>query len=156
MEMPGCVDDENLKLSDIDFEVIATKAGKPPTSALNPARDLVRHNMLEVITRTAYTKYAKPKIAADYAEAVDMLLAEHLREHINKFDTHAWRVKYLWTEENDLALKMGLETLRNAYKAYYGGDAQPGGKKYLSCREFEDMIVTANVFSQHFGQREVT
>ncbi len=89
--MPGMVDNVDLKLADVDFEIIATKAGKPPHGKLNPANHLVRHNIIEDITRMAYTKYAKPKKVDGYADSVDMLLAEHLREHINKFDSHKWR-----------------------------------------------------------------
>ena len=57
----------------------------------------------------------------------------------------------LWNEKCDFALKAGIETLKLAYMANIGKSLYPGGNKYMSCLEFEDLISQANVYSGSFG-----
>jgi hypothetical protein len=62
-QMPGAIDNKMLKLSDLDLEFVATKAGgtKKPGNR-NPERALIRHNMIEVFIRVSMTKFLKSKI----------------------------------------------------------------------------------------------
>lgn len=50
------VDGKELKLSDVDLEFIATKAGNKK-KLLNPERWLVRYQLMEVLVRIAIHKY---------------------------------------------------------------------------------------------------
>lgn len=54
-------DNKKLKLADIDFEFIVTKAGKKKI-ALNPERWLIRYQFMEIFVRLAIHKYFKQKI----------------------------------------------------------------------------------------------
>ena len=66
------VDNENLKLSDMDLEFISTNAGiknKP----LNPDRQLVRYQLMEIFSRLGIQKYFKSKTTDHISEAIKML-----------------------------------------------------------------------------------
>lgn len=138
-----------MKLADVDLEVISTNAGR--SSKRNPANYLVRHNIMEVFTRMASTKYVKNGDSANYSEAMDKLLGDYLIPYMEKFDTHKWRTKNLWTLELDLAFKHGLEPLKKVYKEYIGKFALPGAPRYMSLQEFQELINTADIYTENFG-----
>lgn len=54
------IDGSSVKLSDIDFEFIATNAGIKNVP-LNPERWLVRYQFMEIFVRIALHKYFKPQ-----------------------------------------------------------------------------------------------
>lgn len=89
-----------MKLNDIDFEFIVTKAGSKK-SELNPERWLVRFQFLEVFIRIALHKYYKSKVVESQYEAIEKLFKEHLIPVFNKFDCHKWRLENLWNVECD-------------------------------------------------------
>lgn len=56
INLTNIIDGKDLKLSDIDFEFIATKAGNK-NMVLNPERWLVRYQLMEIFVRIALDKY---------------------------------------------------------------------------------------------------
>ena len=85
------VDGNNLKLSDVDFEFIATKAGIKNVT-LNPERWLVRYQFMEVFVRIALHKYFKQQKDTNESEkitqssAVKKLFGQELLPFFNSFD----------------------------------------------------------------------
>jgi hypothetical protein len=57
----GLVDNDTLKLSDLDLEFVATNSGVSKVK-FNPDRQICRHEILEIFVRIAITKYFKTKI----------------------------------------------------------------------------------------------
>lgn len=53
------IDNNTLKLADIDLEFVSTNAGPKKSNPRNPERSLVRFQMMEIFTRIAFTKYFK-------------------------------------------------------------------------------------------------
>ena len=62
--MPGMVDGNFLKISDVDLERIKANANERNTK-YNPKNNLVRHNFMEVFVRLADTKYLKNQAAGN-------------------------------------------------------------------------------------------
>jgi len=48
-----------------------------------------------------------------------------LAEVVDEFDCHKWRKEVLWREENDLAFKRGLVTLKEAFRTNIGNNTYP-------------------------------
>ena len=105
-----------------------------------------------MIVRTAFTKYTtKKKVTKDYADALECFYDDFFEGAIKDYDSDAWRNKYLWNEDCDLALKHGIETLKSAYTKFMGKEAKPGEKKYMCNGEFCDLITQALVYTENFG-----
>ena len=110
-----------------------------------------------MIVRTAFTKYTtKKKVTKDYADALECFYDDFFEGAIKDYDSDAWRNKYLWNEDCDLALKHGIETLKSAYTKFMGKEAKPGEKKYMCNGEFCDLISQALVYTENFGQKIVS
>lgn len=85
------VDGVNIKLSDIDFEFIATKSGTKGV-LLNPERWLVRYQLMEIFVRISLQKYFKkqkeikgvPKLTE--SDSVIKLFQEELIDNFVKYD----------------------------------------------------------------------
>lgn len=57
------VDQKSLKLSDVGLEFITTKAASSHIrTRLNPERQLIRYQFMEILVRLAIAKYIKTKI----------------------------------------------------------------------------------------------
>ena len=85
--------------------------------------------------------------------AMELMFNEFLYPIFKTYDSHAWRKKYLWVEEVDYVLKVGLPALREVYKKWTGKFGLPGAPKYMSVVEFEDMIVECNCLNERFGSK---
>ena len=150
----GLVDNDTLKLSDLDLEFVATNAGIA-RHKYNPERNLCRHEFIEIFVRIAITKYFKTKIVDTIPQAVFKIYNDNLRDFFSQFDWHKWRRERLWNEECDLAFKRNMPTLEKIYKQNSGRYALPGAVKYISLDEFFDLINGCGVVDDNFGKREI-
>lgn len=139
-----------MKLSDIDFEFIATKAGNK-NMIMNPERWLVRYQLMEVFVRIALHKYYKPQ--KDISEsnkltqsmAIKKLFEDELLQHFRKHDSNKWRIEKLWTKENDEVLKSYYKYIKRLFATYSGKYTKPGMPKWTSMDEFLNMITNTNI-----------
>lgn len=94
----GIVDNDTLKLSDLDLEFVATNAGVEKKK-FNPERQLTRHEFIEIFVRISLTKYFKNKLVATMPEAVEKIFEDNLKQFFSQFNCHKWRKEKLWNEE---------------------------------------------------------
>ena len=120
--------EENLlKLSDIDLEFISTNAGtKNNALNLNPDRALVRYQLTEILVRISLFKYFKSKVTNNMTDAVKKLFNDSILPFIKRFDCHEWRLKRLWNEECDLVFKYYMPALKALYEKFSGKYTKPG------------------------------
>lgn len=140
------VDSKDLKLSDIDLEFTATKAGNKKNS-LNPDKWwLVRYQLMEIFVRIALKKYfrsqkkEKNKKMLSESDAVKKLFEEQLLQHFKKHDCHRWREKYCWCQEVDEPFQEHLEEIKSLFQMYSGKYCKPGKTRFMSLDEFNLMI----------------
>ena len=84
-----------------------------------------------------------------------MMFDEFLLPVFKEYDSHIWRKKYLWVEEVDYVLKIGIPALKDIYKKFSGKLALPGAPKYMSCLEFEELIIKSNCLNEKFGSKQL-
>ena len=128
-------DSKRLKLADIDFEFIVTKAGNKK-KALNPERWLIRYQFMEVFVRLALHMYYKPKIVKTQSESIVKLMDESIMPFFSKFDCHKWRIENLWNLECEEVLQRHIGVLQRIYNKYSGSYTLPGRPKFMSIDEF--------------------
>lgn len=86
------VDKSLLKISDVDLDFVATNAGGGKKSGkMNPERQLVRYQFMEIWIRLALTKYYKTKQVKDQYEAVNMMFESHALVFMKNYDAHKFR-----------------------------------------------------------------
>ena len=85
------VDYKTLKLSDIDLDFIATKAGGKSKYQFLPERQLVRFQFMEILARIAITKYYKSGVVKAIPESVERCFEAHFLPFTTKFDSRTWR-----------------------------------------------------------------
>jgi NLR family CARD domain-containing protein 3 len=149
------IDNQTLKLSDIDLEFVSTNAGPKKSNPRNPERNLVRFQIMEIFTRIALTKYFKTKEVKSQLEAIRKLFSEHLLPFWRLFDCHKWRKERLWNEKWDHVFKRYLTAVKSIYSKFSGKYAMPSAPKFMSFDEFFDLICTAGAVDETFGQREI-
>lgn len=90
----GVVDKISLKLSDVDLDFVATNAGvaKRPGKNLNPERQLVRYQFLEIWVRLALSKFFKTKQTREQSEAVKRFFSEYALEFMEPYNSHQFRI----------------------------------------------------------------
>ena len=146
----GIVDGNLLKLSDVDFEFIATKAGIKNVN-LNPERWLVRYQFMEIFVRIALHKYFKQqkdvneKDKITQSMAVKKLFEEELLPIFESYDWNRWRIEKLWTKHNDELVKANFKNIKRLYDMYSGKFSLPGKQKFMSIDEFMEMISNTNI-----------
>jgi hypothetical protein len=151
----GFIDGKNMMLSDLDLEFISTNAGEKQ-SKRNPEKKLVRHNWIEIFVRLAVTRFVKKeKSARGPYQAMQIMFELFLDQYFTKFNSNDWRHNVLYTEENDLALKRSIKFLRTLYQTYSGRYAQPGGPKYMSLQEFQEVFLDCAIFNENFGSKQL-
>lgn len=145
------VDSKEIKLSDIDLEFTATKAGNIK-NYLNPEKWwLVRYQIMEIFTRIALKKYHKPskegrlpqKISE--SEAVIKLFEEQLIPQFKKHNCHQWRKNYCWCQEVDEAFQNHLDEVKALYHKYSGKYSKPGKTRFMSLDEFTLLINSSSI-----------
>lgn len=162
VNMTNIIDQKELKLSDIDLEFTATKAGNKKNK-LNPDKWwLVRYQLMEILVRIALKKYYKPSkegripIRMTMSEAVIKLFEENLLPQFNKFNCHRWRLAHLWCQEVDEAFQEHLEEINTLFKLNSGKYSKPGKAKFMSLDEFYQMITNSGILeSKSLGSGEV-
>lgn len=160
--MVNIIDGKDLKLSDIDFEFIATKAGNK-NKPLNPERWLVRYQLMEIFVRIALHKFFKtqkevtdPATKLTESGSIMKLFNEYLLGQFKKYDCNKWRVEKLWTKTNDEIIKSHLKTIKRLYEMYSGKHTLPGKTKFTSLDEFMVMISNSGILkSGSIGAGEI-
>ena len=137
-------DNKKLKLADIDFEFIVTKAGNKK-KALNPERWLIRYQFMEIFVRLAIHKYFKQKVVSSQSEAINKMFSEDLFPFFEKFDCHKWRVENLWNFECENVLIKYHSVLQKIFNKYSGKYSMPGRPKFMSIEEFITLITISSV-----------
>lgn len=137
-------DNKRLKLADIDFEFIVTKAGNKK-KALNPERWLIRYQFLEIFVRIAIHMYYKSKIVDTQAGSISKLLNEHLLPYFRKFDCHKWRIDNLWNLKCEEIFTKYHNVLQKLYNKYSGKYTMPGKARFMSIEEFVSLINDSEV-----------
>ena len=82
--------DNNLTISAIDLEFITTMSGNK-SGKLNPTRDLIRFQFLEIFVRLAIHKYHKSKLCKTKFESIFKFFDSDLKEFLSKFRSYEWR-----------------------------------------------------------------
>ncbi|CAI2369640.1 unnamed protein product [Moneuplotes crassus] len=136
---------KRLKLADIDFEFIVTKAGNKKT--LNPERWLIRYQFMEIFVRLALHMYYKPKIEKTHSESVIKFMDQHIMPFFTKFDCQKWRVDHLWNTECEEVLAKNAGILQKVYNRYSGMYTLPGRVKFMSIDEFITLINDSEVLT---------
>jgi hypothetical protein len=87
------IDGRQLKLSDVDLEVIACNGGKRESNYLSPDKSLVRFQFMEVLVRLSVAKYFKTGKVESASEAVIKAFEDNFHPYIadEKFNSHIWR-----------------------------------------------------------------
>ena len=153
-EMGNFIDMRTCKASDVDLEIIAANAAPGVNSRLNPQNQIIRHQFLEVFIRLCYQKMVKNQYAGKdmtMTTGFQIMFDEFIQPHFKKYDAHIWRKEKLWEEWVDYSLKISLPGLKEVYKKNTGKFSMPGAPKFMTCIEFEDMIVGANCLNEKFG-----
>ena len=111
---------------------------------------------MEAFARLGSKKYTENGVTATYADAAKRFHQEYLSDFFKKFDCHAWRTRVLWNMEADLALKHGLQTLKECYKRYIGKEAKPSAPMFMCLKEFEEVMTKAEVFTENIGCKQMS
>ncbi|CAI2375065.1 unnamed protein product [Moneuplotes crassus] len=151
----GIIDNQTLKLADIDLEFVSTNAGPKKSNPRNPERSLVRFQMMEIFTRIGLTKFFKTKESPTQVEAVERMFINYILPFTSKFDSNKWRMEQLWNEKCDYVYKRYLIQVKTVYEKHSGRFAMPSATRYMSFEEFFDLICLSGVVDDTFGQREI-
>lgn len=149
------IDMKVIKTSDLDIakSTVKGKDGNRPSHKNIPLDKLIRYNFLEIFIRLSKDRFIKTGQAADYGEAVDLQFQKYLIPYFGPLDSHIWRKKVLWTEENDLAIKRQYKTLMKLFDKYTSSNR---AKRFMSADEFLNMLNESSIFgSDYFGRSEV-
>lgn len=146
--------DNNLTLTAIDLEFITTisgiKGGK-----LNPNRDLIRYQFLEIWVRLAIHKYFKTNIWKTRLEAITKFFNEDLGNYLKKFKSYEWREQRYFCEDVEYILKEYMEELEELFKMYSGKYTMPSKPKFVSLEEFTDMITRSGVCKLNIANKDI-
>jgi|LauGreDrversion4_2_1035121.scaffolds.fasta_scaffold52384_3 hypothetical protein len=103
-ELPGFVDGQSLKSTDVDLEFVAANSLRAEYENF-PDRQLIRMKFFEAVMRLALDKYFKSKMCETPFEAIKIAFEKHFIPAWQHFDCHKIRVEKIWREENDIVLK---------------------------------------------------
>lgn len=155
LRCPNMIDGKTLKLSDVDLEFVTCKANPPIRNRLNPDRQLIRYQFLEMWVRIAVQKYIKSGLMTNHYEAVYKLMEENVLPYLRKFDATEFRIGKLYKETCDYILRKHLQTLKEIYKRASCVDAVPDEDAVMSMGEFVDLMICSGVVDENFGARDV-
>jgi len=155
-------DEVNLGLKDADLKFITTVTKTDPAlmkNPRNPERMLVRYQFLEIWVRLADQKFLTSGIAANFPEAVEKVLNEHLIPYINTMDQYflpqKWREERYWNEDVDTVYKSYLPIAQSLYKKYSGMKTKPGMKKFACIEELQKLAVDAGILNDNLVDRDI-
>lgn len=149
------VDGKYLKMSDVDLEFIACKANPGFRGKLNPERQLIRYQYMEMWVRIALSKYYRSQICPTMEEAVIKMFEENVLPYLKKFDSTEFRLGKLYKEQCDIVLKKHLATLKEIYKRASCVDTVPDEDAVMSMMEFVDLIICSQVVDENFVARDI-
>jgi NLR family CARD domain-containing protein 3 len=80
------IDYRTLKLSDVDLIFVSTLAsGATYKSRMNPDRQLIRFQFLEILVRLAIEKYFKSSLCKTFDQAVTKFFEDHALPYFKQF-----------------------------------------------------------------------
>ena len=138
--------DSNLTITAIDLEFITTISGIKPWK-MNPHRDLVRFQFMEIFVRLGIHKYFKNKIWKTKFEAIQKFFNEDLGNFFWKFRSYEWRENEYYCEEVEYIIKEYMGQLDELFAMYSGRYTMPSKPKFVSLEEFCIMIDSSGVLS---------
>jgi len=150
-----------MKLSDIDLEFTATKAGFKKNN-LNPEKWwLVRYQLMEILVRIALKKFTKPTRNERISkvtpiEAVSTLFEVQLLPHFKKHNCNKWRKEFCWVQEVDEAFQDHLDEVHALFDKFSGKYSKPGKNPFMSLDEFSTLITNSSILEgKSIGSGEV-
>jgi NLR family CARD domain-containing protein 3 len=146
--------DSNLSIAAIDLEFITTVSGFKG-GKLNPNRDLIRFQFLEIFVRLAVHKYFRTKIWKSKCEAIQKFFNEDIGVFLSKFRSYEWREHKYFCEEVEFILKEYSEELEELFKMYSGRYTMPSQPKFVSLEEFGEMIANSGVLSLNLANKDI-
>ncbi|CAI2364501.1 unnamed protein product [Moneuplotes crassus] len=146
--------DNNLSISAIDLEFITTISGFK-TGNLNPNRDLIRFQLLELLVRLGIHKYYKSNISATKFDAIKEFFNKDLGSFLEKFQSYKWREEEYFCEEVEYILKEYMPQLDQLFNMYSGKYTLPSQPKFVSLEEFQEMIATSGILSLNIANKDI-
>ena len=146
--------DSNLSLAAIDLEFITTMSGNRG-GKLNPTRDLIRYQFLEIFVRLAIHKYYKTKICKSKLESIQRFFGSDLKEFLNKFNSYEWREQKYFCEEVEFILKEYKEELDELFRCYSGRYTMPSKPKFVSLEEFTEMVSNSGILKLNITNKDI-
>ena len=143
------MDNKSLNLTDVDIELVSTVSGVAK-QYLNPERQIVRYQFMEVLVRLANTKFYRKGTALNFCESLEKLFTLYLQRHL-EMNSHFWREHKLWTPENDHLYLRYLPYLKKVFMKYSGRDSTPGNPKPMSLEEFSWLLNDMHLIDDRFG-----
>jgi NLR family CARD domain-containing protein 3 len=150
------IDYRTLKLSDVDLLFVSTLAsGATYKSRMNPDRQLIRFQFLEILVRLAIEKFFKSSVCKTFDQAVIKFFEDHALPYFKQFTFQDFRDKKIWTEGMDNLVKKNMNVLRDIYRKFSCREIMPNEEPNLSIQEFIDLITATKVVDEAFGAREI-
>ncbi|CAK71521.1 unnamed protein product (macronuclear) [Paramecium tetraurelia] len=111
----GIIDNESVKLQDVEIDLASIKNNIDPKYLYNPEKALIRFQFLEMFFRLANDKYVRTNIVKNHADAVYRLIRE-FKEHFKNFDTcQKWRDERYWNKECECLIQFKTPFLKKLY-----------------------------------------
>ena len=153
------VDYKYIKLSDVDLAFIATNASgskKFPfrtDEVINPERQLIRYQFLEVLLRLALERFVK-KQRIKPVEAIKLLYEKYICGILTHYQSHTWRIDRFWNRECENVILQNMEILKDIFNQW--AEAQfPGDPKVLRLARLIELVTLTDVCDDSFGAREI-
>ncbi|CAD8141715.1 unnamed protein product [Paramecium octaurelia] len=111
----GLIDGVDLKIQDVESNLISIKNNVDNKYIYNPDSALIRYQFIESLYRLALDKYVRTNIVKNAADAVYRLLKE-FKPYFHNFDsTQEWRQRRLWNKECDTLIQFKMGFLKKLY-----------------------------------------
>jgi len=156
LQQAGLIDND-FRLADIDRLFIASKfTSKELQSRLEVRNDktIVRYQFLELLLRIAELKFVQTGKAQCINEAFELLIVALEGTFREQMDAMSSFFVALHTEKMDDAYKDQLQMLQAVYKRFSGLLTLPGKKPWMSLKEFEKLLDSAQLYSESFQPRK--
>jgi hypothetical protein len=112
---------------------------------MNPDRQLIRFQFLEIFVRLAIEKYFKSNVAKTFDQAVTKFFDDHIVPYFKNISFNDFRTKKLWTESTDNLIKKNMNVLRDVYRKFSGREVMPNEEPNMSIQEFIDLVTASRV-----------
>ena len=152
------LDHRTIKVADIDIELIACNSKQDKRkNELNPDKQLVRFQFLEMLVRLAIDKYFKTGECKAFQEAVIKAFEVNYIPHFNDFDSSLFRWDKLYKSENDIVLTRLQIALRSLYLKIIQLESEKKEKvqKFIFIDDFQDMMIGAELFADQVSYAQI-